>query len=118
MIIKIKNFEVETSIGVYDWEKSFPRKLMINLELHSKIDGAFLSDDIKDTLDYDLIYNKIHFIIKNRYYNLIEKLGYDILEELFKDFKEFNIFYGKIEIDKLNLKPDIYSCSIMIEKKL
>ena len=79
MIIKIKNLEIDCNIGIYQWEKTFNRRLIINVEIHTLNEKSCVSDDIKDTLDYDIIYKNIKQIIATKKYELIESLAHDIL---------------------------------------
>ncbi len=115
VIIKIKNLEIECNIGVYDWEKTFNRKLIINIEIETLNEKSCLSDDLKDTLDYDIIYKNIKQIIATKKYNLIECLAKDILDMICsQDF----ISFARVEIDKVKIYENIYSCAVILEKKL
>jgi len=115
MIIKIKNLEVNCNIGIYDWEKTFDRKLIINVEMHSLNEKSCRSDDIKDTLDYDIIYKNIKQIIATKKYELIESLAHDILEMIcLQDM----ISFARVEIDKIKIFEDVYSCAVIVEKKI
>ena len=115
MIIKIKNLEIDCNIGIYDWEKTFNRKLIINVEIHTLNEKSCVSDDIKDTLDYDIIYKNIKQIIATKKYNLIECLAKDILEMI---CSQDLISFARVEIDKTKIYEDIYSCAVILEKKL
>lgn len=115
MIIKIKNLEIDCNIGIYDWEKTFNRKLIINIEMQTSNQDSCLSDNIKDTLDYEIIYKNIKQIIAKKRYNLIECLAHDILEMI---CSQSSISYARVEIDKIKIFEDVYSCSVVLEKKL
>ena len=65
MIIKIKNLRLKTILGIHPWESEFEREIMINAEIETNFEQAFISDDIEDTLDYDYIFNKITNLVKN-----------------------------------------------------
>ena len=115
MIIKIKNLEIDCNIGIYDWEKTFNRKLIINIEMQTLNENSCVSDDIKDTLDYQIIYDNIKQIIAKKKYNLIECLAQDILEMI---CSQSMISFAKVEIDKIKIFDDVYSCAVILEKKL
>ena len=115
MIIKIKNLEVDCNIGVYDWEKNFNRKLLINVEMHSLNEKSCISDEVKDTLDYEIIYENIKKIIAQKRYNLIESLAHDILEMI---CRQSLISFARVEIDKIKIFEDVYSCAVIVEKKI
>ena len=113
MIIKIKNLEITTSIGVYDWEKDFKRKLLINVEIESNDHKSTASDNLADTIDYDEIVNKIKNTIQNNRFDLIEKLAQSILNSIMEDKR---ILKSKIEVDKMNVFEDVESFSVTLSQ--
>ena len=115
MIIKIKNLEIECNIGVYEWEKTLNRKLIINIEMQTLNEKSCVSDDVKDTLDYELIYKNIKIIIAKKRYNLIESLANDILEMI---CSQNLVSFARVEIDKIKIFENVYSCAVVLEKKL
>lgn len=114
MLIKIKNLEIDCNIGVYEWEKNFSRKLIINIEIETDDEKSVHSDDIKDTVSYEVIYNNIKKIIKEKKYKLIESLANDILLSM-HNYPQ--IYRAKVEIDKMKIFEDVYSCAVVLEKK-
>ena len=46
-------------IGIRDWEREKPQKMLINIVLFTDLHKAGESDDIQDCLDYSLIAKKI-----------------------------------------------------------
>lgn len=114
MIIKIKNLEVNCIIGIYEWEKTLNRQLIINTEIEIENEKSCLSDDIIDTLSYENIYKNIKKIIASKKYNLIECLANDILSMICQDPL---VCRAKVEIDKVKIFEDVSSCAIILEKK-
>ena len=51
-IVFIKQLEVISTIGVYEWEKSLQQKLYFDLEMAFDNKPAAASDDINLTLNY------------------------------------------------------------------
>ena len=115
MIIKIKDLEIDCNIGIYDWEKSFNRKLIINVEIHTLNEKSCLSDDIKDTLDYDIIYKNIKQIFATKKFELIESSAHEILEMI---CSHAMISFARVEIDKTKIYDDVSSFAIILERKL
>ena len=54
-IVFIRGLQIETRIGIHEWEKQRPRPVVLDLELASDIARAAASDRIEDALDYDAI---------------------------------------------------------------
>ncbi|THB71196.1 MAG: dihydroneopterin aldolase [Gammaproteobacteria bacterium] len=73
--IFINNLEVETTIGIYDWEREAPRPLFLNLEIGCNISKASISDEINDTIDYDKLSKEITAFATNADYQLIESFA-------------------------------------------
>lgn len=113
MIIKIKDFEIDCNIGVYEWEKTFNRKLIINVEMHLKNNNFINSGKLCDTIDYELIYNNIKKIVNSKYYELIEDLAIDIIDMILQNEL---ICQATIEIDKMKIFEDVKSCSVFLSK--
>ncbi len=70
--IFISGLEIETIIGVYDWEREKPRPLFIDLEIGCDISSSSRSDDIADTIDYDLLSKEIGSFASTAKFQLIE----------------------------------------------
>ena len=53
--IHIKKLAVDTTIGVYDFEKKITQRLYISLSIEHDFSDAMQSDKLMDTLDYSVI---------------------------------------------------------------
>jgi len=95
--IIIKDFEFETIIGVLDFERVKPQKVIINLEITYKyekeyLDYAKVSEIIKNILQtkkFEVLEDSLNYIcsyLKNEYLNIkeinLEILKPDILENM------------------------------------
>jgi len=113
MIIKIKNFKLKTIVGIYDWEQDFQREILINAKIHTNSTKAKISNNISDTIDYDLIINKIKQFVINNKFQLIEKMASDILDLIMEDKR---IKKCEIELDKIGVVSGVESFSVTISK--
>jgi len=77
-VLKIKDLQASTLLGVYDWEKQAKRLVILNIELHISGANAGTSDDIKDAVDYAVVEEKILRHLESSSYSLLEKLVTDI----------------------------------------
>ena len=95
--IIIKDFEFETIIGVLDFERVKPQKVIINLEIAYEYNGTYLdyakvSEIIKNILQtkkFEVLEDSLNYIcsyLKNEYLNIreinLEILKPDILQNL------------------------------------
>ena len=83
--IFINDLQVETVIGIFDWEREIKQTISINLEMEFDISKAAKSDDINDSLDYKKVTKRIISLCEkaNSYLveNLIEKIAQVVLKE-------------------------------------
>ncbi|XP_049848507.1 dihydroneopterin aldolase-like isoform X2 [Schistocerca gregaria] len=73
--ILIEEFEVETIIGVYEYERVQNQTLVISMTLHTCFSKVEESDDIEDTLDYTWICDEIKTIATETKSFTLEALG-------------------------------------------
>jgi dihydroneopterin aldolase len=109
MIIKIKNLRLKTILGVYEWENTVQREIVINAEIETDHDLSMHSDDIKDAIDYDKIVTKIKKAVLERRYKLIEKMVYEVMNLIMEDKRIKNC---RLEIDKIGAVADLDSFSV------
>jgi 7,8-dihydroneopterin aldolase/epimerase/oxygenase len=96
-IIKIKDLQAKTTLGVYDWEQKRKRPVILGIEMQVTDGRAEESDQIKDTIDYAMIEQKV-----------VERLSghsYQLIERLVKDIGEF-ILSLDTRIDSVSIEAD------------
>ena len=76
--IILRGFEVSASIGVHDFEKSGPQRLLIDIELHLTSADRPDADTIDQVLNYDFLRSKTQALLTLRHYELQETLAHDI----------------------------------------
>ena len=91
--IIIKNFEFDTIIGVLDFERVTPQKVVINTEIFYEYNGKYL--------DYAQVSNIIKNILKTKKFEILE----DSLDYICSYLK--NQYPNIIKINLEILKPNI-----------
>lgn len=76
--ILLQGFEVDANIGVHDFERNGPQRLLIDIELHLASAARPEADDIAHTLDYDFLRSQTKALLSRRHYELQETLAHDI----------------------------------------
>jgi len=104
MQIIIKDFEFETIIGVLDFERTTPQKVVVNCKIKYKYQNEYL--------DYAKISNIIQNILTTKKFEVIEDSLNYICSYLKNEFVEIKKI--KLEI----LKPDILENCIVGAKIL
>lgn len=85
-IVFIKQLQVDTVIGVYDWEKTIKQRLLLDISLATDLRAAARSDDLRLTLDYAVISEKVISLITAQPIELIETVAERVAEMLLKEF--------------------------------
>lgn len=86
-IVYIKQLEIETIIGINDWERKVRQKVRIDLEMATDIRKAGESDNIDDALNYKLVTKRIIQFVESSRFLLIEALAENIAAIILKEFE-------------------------------
>ena len=81
-IVFIKQLQVDTVIGVYDWEKTIKQRLVLDITLAADQRAAANNDDIRLTLDYAVITEKVITLITAQPIELIETVAERVAQRL------------------------------------
>jgi len=84
--IILRNVRIPTIIGVYDEEKLAPQALKLDLELRLKDQRGSLSDQLRDTVDYDEVIRSLKDFGLSNSHELLEKFAYQAAQMLAKRF--------------------------------
>jgi len=112
-IIFIRNLEVETVIGVFDWERKIKQKLIFNIEMATDIRPAAQSDNLNHTLDYNAISEQVKSLAEASSYQLIEALAEAVAAFIMQDF---SVRWISIELDKPGAIKFAQSVGVKIER--
>ena len=70
--ILINNLELFCIVGINNWERITPQKIVIDLEIETNLNLSIETDDISKTVNYRTLVKNIIKIIGNSKYKLIE----------------------------------------------
>ena len=105
--IFVKDLEIETVIGIFDWEREVKQLIKISYEVEVDIKKAFKSDNIEDTFDYKTTSKKIIKFVEKSSFQLIEALAEKVSKIIMQDERVLNLSLSvsaagqKLETDKL-----------------
>jgi len=112
--IFLHNFRTKAMIGIYPWEKRVPQLIELNLEIALPTSNACITDNIKDTLDYSLIAERIKQTLSDKHFFLLEALAEHIAQII---LTEFNSPQVKISVAKLSIIQGIKKLGVCIVRK-
>ena len=84
--IFIREMRAESWIGIYEWEKLKPQTLDFDLEIGLDTHQAGSSDNIRDTVDYGKVVERIRADLKDQHFKLLEALAEHIANVVLHDF--------------------------------
>src|SRR6266404_2368612 len=99
--IFIRDFRLQVSIGIHDFEKKGPQTVVVNADLLLAPPEKAHGDRIANVLNYDVVHDGIVALAKSRHFNLQEALVDAILELCLAQ-------PGVIEARVSTEKPDVY----------
>lgn len=96
-IIYLNDLEIETIIGIFDWERRVKQKVRLNLEMGANVRKAAATDKIEDTLNYKSVAKRLIEFVEASEFQLVETLAERVADII---INEFNIPWVKIRINK------------------
>ena len=111
--IYIHGLQCECVIGVWKWEKAITQTLVLDIDLATDIKPAANSDDLKDTLDYKKVADRVLEYAKQNEFDLIETLIERLSEVI---LSEFNVPWVRIKLDKGGAVKNVNHVGILIER--
>ncbi|UAA38046.1 dihydroneopterin aldolase [Paraneptunicella aestuarii] len=98
--IHIEGLQLFAVIGVYDWERLSPQKLIVDVVLHISLEQAAMTDSLEDTVDYAQVAGDLETLTNTCQPKLLEHLAGKMCQLILENYP-----VQTVEI-KLS-KPDI-----------
>ncbi|PCJ50338.1 MAG: dihydroneopterin aldolase [Gammaproteobacteria bacterium] len=113
-IVYIRDLQVETIIGIYDWERKIKQTVSIDIEMATDIAKAAKSDNIEDALNYKAVGKRIIKLVADSEYQLIETMVETIAQIV---LKEFNVNWLRLRVSKPGALRGAKDVGIVIERQ-
>jgi dihydroneopterin aldolase len=112
-IVFIRELEIETVIGIYDWERKIKQVISIDLDMATDIKKSALSDEIDDTLNYKAVAKRLINFVEESRFQLVETLAEKICEIV---MKEFDVPWVRLTLHKPGAVNGSRSVGVMIQR--
>ncbi|WP_139557400.1 dihydroneopterin aldolase [Methylotetracoccus oryzae] len=112
-IIFLRGLQIETTIGIYDWERLIKQVVILDLEMGTDIRKAAASDDIVDTLDYKALSKRLIGFVESSEFLLVETLAERVADLL---LGEFAIPWLRLTVNKKGAISGASDVGIIIER--
>jgi dihydroneopterin aldolase len=112
-IVYIRDLEIETIIGIYDWERERKQTVSLDLEMATDIRPAARDDDIRLALDYKTVTKRLIAFIEASEFYLVETLAEQVAGIV---TDEFNVPWLRLRVGKPGAVTGSREVGIVIER--
>lgn len=112
-IVYIRELEIDTIIGIYDWERQVRQTVSLDLDMAFDISKAGASDSIEDTLDYKAVSKRLISFIENSDFFLIERMAEECAQIV---LSEFDVPWLRLRLSKPRAVRGAKDVGVIIER--
>ena len=109
----IEGLEIETLIGIYDWERKIRQPLVFDIEMGFDNRKPAASDAIEDTLDYKAVSKRLIKYVSESDFGLVETLAERCAELV---LKEFDVTRVRLKLSKPGAVRGARAVGVIIER--
>jgi dihydroneopterin aldolase len=113
-LIFIEGFAGQTVIGIHDTELHHPQPLIIDLHAGVPHARACNTDRIGDTIDYSVVRDRLHDLLRNNKLQLLEAFAEAIADML---LGEFGAHWVRVKVVKPKKFDDVDAVGVLIERR-
>ncbi len=112
-VVYIKDLQIKTVIGIYDWEREIKQTVSIDLEMGTDIRKAAVSDTIEHALDYKAVAKRIIAFVEESRFHLVETMAERIAEIV---RQEFGVVGLRLRVSKPGAVTGSRDVGVVIER--
>jgi dihydroneopterin aldolase len=112
-ITYIHGLEINTIIGIFDWEQEKKQSLILDIDIGTNFSKAMVSDRIEDCIDYTQICKEINNLADSHSFQLLESFAEQISKIILDQFK---VQWIRIKINKPLAIETANSTGVIIER--
>lgn len=112
-IVFIRQLQIETVIGIYEWESTIRQTIVLDLEMATDIRRAANSESIDHALNYHAISVRLNEFVSGQKFLLIETIAERCAELV---MREFNVPWLRLTVIKPTAVPAAREVGVVIER--
>ena len=112
-IVYIRDLQIETVIGIYDWEREIKQTVSLDLEMATDIRKAAETDDIEYTLNYKAVAKRLIGFISESEFLLVETMA-EKCAAIVRE--EFNVSWLRLRLSKPGAVRGSKDVGVIIER--
>ena len=109
----LRGLRIETTIGIYDWEKQIRQPVILDLEMGADVAKGAATDRIEDALDYKRVAKRLKEFVGESRFELVETLA-ERCAALLRE--EFGIPWLRLSVNKIGAVSDATDVGVIIER--
>lgn len=109
----IEGLQIDTLIGIYDWERKIRQPLLFDLEMEFDNRVPAASDAIADTLDYKAVSKRLIAFVSESGFGLVETLAERCAQII---LAEFPVAKLRLKLSKPGAVRGAKAVGVMIER--
>lgn len=114
-VVSIEGLNVDTVIGVYDWEKEQKQTLTLDIQMSWNNQAAASSDDLNDALDYALVSETVTQWVAEKPRQLIETVAEGVATLVLNEFGVQNV---EVKVSKPGAVPNAANVSVTVRRSV
>lgn len=112
-IVYIRDLQIETIIGIFDWEREVKQIVSLDLDMAHDIQKAAATDDIQYTLDYKSVGKRLISFIEQSEFFLVETMAEEVARIV---LEEFSVPWLQLRVSKPGALRGSRDVGILIER--
>lgn len=112
-IVYIRELEIQTVIGIYDWEREIRQTVSLDLDMATDIRAAAATEDISNTLDYKAVSKRLIAFIEAAEFLLIETMAEEVAAIV---LAEFPVTWLRLRLGKPGAVTGARDVGVIIER--
>ena len=113
-IVYIRELEIETVIGIFDWERKIKQTVSLDLDMASDNRKAAATDKIEDAVDYKSVAKRIIDFVESSEFQLVETMAEEIASIV---LNEFSVPWVKLRLSKPGAVRGSKDVGVIIERE-
>ncbi len=112
-IVYIRDLEIETIIGIFDWERKVRQIVSLDLEMGWDISKAAAGDDFSHALDYKAVSKRLISFVEASEFLLVETMAEEVARIV---REEFGVPWLRLRVSKPGALRGAKDVGVIIER--
>ena len=111
--IFLRELKVDTTIGIWEWERRIRQTVVIDLEMSADVAKAAATDDVADTLNYKSVAKRVQSFVADSSFQLVETLAERIAGII---REEHGVAWVRVRVNKPGAIRGSKAVGVLIER--